>query len=138
MAKRILLIHRRSCKPGRGEFGRSWVEAIAHRYPANVRTRINVAAVGDYVSHDRSVRDDYRAMLELGLIESIDDQRIYDFAVRHGRSNPRHGPGYRVHPKVIAAIADWGSAETESARGAWFRVNRPCRAPRRRDTPTFR
>ncbi len=81
--------------------------AAARRYPANVRAWINVAAVGDYVSHDLSVRDDYRAMLELGLIESIEDHRIYNLAVRHGRSNPHHGPGYLVHPTVISAIADW-------------------------------
>lgn len=79
----------------------------ARRYPANVREWINVAAVGDYISHDRTVRDDYRAMPELGLIESIEDHRIYNLAVRHGKSNPHPGVGYLIHPTVIAAIADW-------------------------------
>ena len=79
----------------------------ARRYPANIREWINVAAVGDYISHDRTVRDDYRAMLEHGLIESIEDQRIYNLAIRHGKSNPHHGVGYLIHPTVIEAIADW-------------------------------
>ena len=79
----------------------------ARRYPANIREWINLAAVGDYISHDRSVRDDYRGMLEHGLIESIEDHRIYNLAVRHGSSNPHHGAGYLIHPTVIEAIADW-------------------------------
>jgi hypothetical protein len=79
----------------------------ARRFPANIREWINVAAVGDYISHDRTVRDDYRAMLEQGLIESIEDRRIFNLAIRHGRSNPHHGAGYLIHPTVIAAIADW-------------------------------
>jgi hypothetical protein len=77
------------------------------QYPANIREWVNVAAVGDYISHDRTVRDDYRAMLEHGLIESIEDHRIYNLAVRYGKSNPHHGVGYLIHPTVIAFIGDW-------------------------------
>jgi len=79
----------------------------ARRYPANIREWINVAAVGDYIAHDRTVRDDYRGMLGHGLIESIEDQRIVNLAIRHGRSNPHHSTGYLIHPTVIEAIADW-------------------------------
>jgi hypothetical protein len=79
----------------------------ARRHPANIREWVNVAAVGDYVAHDRTVRGDYAGMLERGLIESIEDHRIYNLAVRHGKSNPHHGVGYLIHPTVIEAIADW-------------------------------
>ena len=72
-----------------------------------MREWINVAAVGDYISHDPSVRDDYRAMLEQGLIESIEDLRIYNLAVRYGESNPHHGAGYLIHPTVTKVIGDW-------------------------------
>jgi len=81
--------------------------AGARRYPANIREWINVAAVDDYIAHDRTVRDDYRAMLDYGLIESIEDRRIYNLAIRNGRSNPHHGAGYLIHPTVIESIADW-------------------------------
>ncbi|MBW2542939.1 MAG: hypothetical protein JRF15_12700 [Deltaproteobacteria bacterium] len=77
------------------------------QYPANIREWVNLAAVGDYISHDRTVRDDYRAMLERGVIESIEDHRIYNLAVRYGRSNPHHGAGYLIHPTAIASIGDW-------------------------------
>jgi hypothetical protein len=79
----------------------------ARRYPTNIREWINVAAEGDYIAHDQGVGDDFRGMLEYGLIESIDDQRIFNLAVRHGRSNAHHGVGYLIHPTVIGAIADW-------------------------------
>ena len=46
-------------------------------------------------------------MLEHGLIESIEDLRIFNLAIRHGRSNPHHSAGYLIHPTVIEAIADW-------------------------------
>jgi len=77
------------------------------RYPANIRNWINLAAVGDYISHDPTLRDDYRAMLEHGLIDSIEDHRIYNLAVRFGRSNPHHGVGYLIHPTVTSFIGDW-------------------------------
>ncbi|MBW1844890.1 MAG: hypothetical protein JRJ05_11160 [Deltaproteobacteria bacterium] len=77
------------------------------QYPANIREWVNVAAVGDYISHDPTVRDDYRAMREQGLIESIEDHRIYNLAVRYGESNPHHGVGYLIHPTVIKVIGDW-------------------------------
>ena len=68
---------------------------------------LHVAAVGDYISHDPTVRDDYRTMLEHGLLDSIEDHRIYNLAVRFGRSNPHHGVGYLIHPTVTACIGDW-------------------------------
>ena len=77
------------------------------RHPTNIREWVNVAAVGDYISHDPTVRDDYRAMLEHGLLDSIEDHRIYNLAVRFGKSNPHHGVGYLIHPTVSACIGDW-------------------------------
>jgi hypothetical protein len=82
------------------------VEA-AHRYPRNVVAWINVAAEDDYVSHDDRIADDYRAMLDRRLISRIEDVRIYNLAVRYGRSNPHNALGYLIHPRVSRAIATW-------------------------------
>ncbi len=46
-------------------------------------------------------------MKELGLIDSITDQRIYNLAVRDGTSNPHHGAGYLIHPYVAGLVAEW-------------------------------
>jgi hypothetical protein len=77
------------------------------RYPANIQRWVNVAAHDDYISHDQRVADDYRAMLEHGLIQSIEDRRVYNLSLRHGKSNPHHEGGYLIHPVVAQLVADW-------------------------------
>ena len=77
------------------------------RYPSNIRRWINIAAEDDFISHDQTVKNDFREMREAELVDSIEDVRVFNLAVRHGRSNPHHGPGYLVHPKVAEIVADW-------------------------------
>ncbi len=77
------------------------------KYPANVRRWVNIAAEDDYISHDSTVRGDYKGMKQYGLVESIHDHKIYNLSVREGKSNPHHSGGYLIHPKTIKTIADW-------------------------------
>lgn len=77
------------------------------RYPSNVRRWVNIAAEDDYISHDQVVANDFKEMLETGLVDSIEDRRVFNLAVRNGHSNPHHGPGYLVHPQVAEIVADW-------------------------------
>jgi hypothetical protein len=77
------------------------------RYPTNVLTWHNVAAEDDYLCHDNTLADDYREMLSLRLVSSIRDYRIYNLAVRYGKSNPHSSMGYLVHPRVAKIVADW-------------------------------
>ena len=79
----------------------------SRRYPTNIRRWVNVAAEDDYIAHDEKVRNDFKGMLKHDLVESIRDHRIYNLAVRNGKSNPHHGAGYLIHPKVTNLIADW-------------------------------
>lgn len=77
------------------------------RYPANVLAWHNVAAEDDYIAHDRTVADDFRAMMKQRQISSIRDYRIYNLAIRYGRSDPHCSLGYLCHPRVIKVLADW-------------------------------
>ena len=79
----------------------------SRRYPNNIRRWDNFAAEDDYVAHDETVSNDFKRMKRDKLVESIDDHRIYNLAVRNGKSNPHHGGGYLIHPKVTKLIADW-------------------------------
>ena len=79
----------------------------SRRYPSNIRRWVNVAAEDDYIAHDEKVRNDFKAMWKNGLVQPITDHRIYNLAVRDGKSNPHHGVGYLIHPKVTKLIADW-------------------------------
>lgn len=76
------------------------------RYPSNIRRWVNIAAEDDYVSHDQRIADDYRDMVS-GLVDSIEDRRIYNLSVREGKSNPHHGVGYLIHPALAQTLADW-------------------------------
>ena len=77
------------------------------KYPKNIGHWINIAAEDDYISHDQTVANNYRKMTKWGLVSSITDHRIYNLAVRDGKSNPHHGVGYLVHPTVTRIVSDW-------------------------------
>ena len=76
------------------------------KYPSNISRWVNIAAEDDYISHDETTADDYKAMVP-DLVSSIDDHRIYNLAVRNGKSNPHHGVGYLIHPTLSKIVADW-------------------------------
>ena len=77
------------------------------RYPSNIGRWINIAAEDDYIAHEETIADDYRPMVDFGLIQSIEDHRIYNLAARDGKSNPHHGAGYLIHPVIADAVANW-------------------------------
>ena len=77
------------------------------RYPTNVLAWHNVSAEDDYVCHDGTVADDFKAMLKQRQVSSIRDYRIYNLAVRYGRSNPHSAIGYLIHPRITRIVNDW-------------------------------
>lgn len=79
----------------------------ADRFPKNVVKWINIAAEDDYISHDQKVANDFKAMKKLKYVKTITDKRIYNLAVRGGKTNPHHGVGYLIHPSVADAVAAW-------------------------------
>jgi hypothetical protein len=77
------------------------------RYPTNVRHWVNFVAEDDYIAHNGEVAKEFAEMVDLGLIKSIEDKRIYNLAVREGQSNPHHAGGYLIHPDVAEVVANW-------------------------------
>ena len=77
------------------------------RYPTNIVSWHNLSAEDDYMCHDNTVANDFRQMLKLKLVSCIKDYRIYNLAVRYGKSNPHSSVGYLVHPRVARILADW-------------------------------
>ena len=82
-------------------------EPIADRYPRNILNWYNVAAEDDFICHDKTVADDFHAMLEQHVISLIEDYRIYNLSIRYGKSNPHSTVGYLIHPRVAKLLADW-------------------------------
>lgn len=77
------------------------------QYPHNIGRWINFAAEDDYISHDGSMADDFKKMKKFKLTTAITDKKIYNMAVHDGNSNPHHGTGYLIHPKVSQAVIAW-------------------------------
>ncbi len=77
------------------------------RYPSNINDWHNIAAEDDYVCHDKTVADDYAAMMDHRLVGSISDRTIYNLAVRYGRSNPHSSLGYLIHPHTVEYVTSW-------------------------------
>jgi hypothetical protein len=82
-------------------------EKAAAKFPLNVIAWHNVAAEDDYICHDNTMADDFKMMLQQRIISSVDDYRIFNLAVRYGKSNPHSSIGYYIHPRISKILADW-------------------------------
>lgn len=80
------------------------------RFPTNIITWENVSAEDDYFCHDKTVADDLKAMMREHVISTINDYRVYNHAMRYGKSNPHCSLGYFIHPRVAKIIVDWMDA----------------------------
>lgn len=77
------------------------------KFPLNVISWHNVAAEDDYTCHDNTLADDFKMMLQQRIVSAVHDYRIFNLAVRYGKSNPHSSIGYYIHPRVSKIIADW-------------------------------
>jgi len=77
------------------------------KFPLNVISWHNVAAEDDYTCHDNTLADDFKVMLQQRVVSALHDYRIFNLAVRYGRSNPHSSIGYYIHPRVSKILADW-------------------------------
>jgi hypothetical protein len=82
-------------------------EKLAAKFPVNVIAWHNVAAEDDYCCHDNTLADDFKVMLQQRIISAVHDYRIFNLAVRYGKSNPHSSIGYYIHPRISKILADW-------------------------------
>lgn len=80
------------------------------RYPNNIRRWKNLAAIGDLTSLDRELTNDFAEMLELGLIESLEDETLLTHYRLNGELNVHAEYGYLVHEKTARTVVDWWRA----------------------------
>ncbi len=77
------------------------------RFPSNVISWHNIAAEDDYTCHDTTLADDFKKMMVQKRVSAVHDYRIFNLAVRYGKSNPHSSVGYYIHPRLSKIIADW-------------------------------
>lgn len=77
------------------------------RFPINVISWHNVSAEDDYTCHDNTLADDFNKMMQQRVVSAVHDYKIYNLAVRYGKSNPHSSVGYYIHPRVSKILTDW-------------------------------
>ncbi|HSH41836.1 MAG TPA: hypothetical protein VK973_06900 [Arenicellales bacterium] len=79
------------------------------RYPQGIREWVNVSAVGDLVSVDQRVENDFTPMVKQGGAGRIRDihHDIYTAFRNEQGLNPHRSYGYLAHPEVGAVIGEW-------------------------------
>lgn len=85
----------------------------SRRYPAGIHKWVNLSAVGDLVSVDQRVRDDFAPMVEQGRVSAIEDYYgdIYTAFRNDDGLNPHRSYGYLVHPRVGEVVGRWCRGE---------------------------
>lgn len=77
------------------------------RYPHNIRRWVNLAAVGDLTAIDPTLANDFAEMLTLGLVDEIDDRRVFNFFRLDGELNVHAEYGYLANEVTGSIVADW-------------------------------
>lgn len=72
-----------------------------------IKDWINLSAQDDFISHDPTVRDDFKVMRKAGYLEKIVDRKVYNFWLGAKATNPHKFYGYLDNVSVAKEIADW-------------------------------
>lgn len=80
----------------------------AGRYPRTIRRWINMTARNELVALHPRLEPFFRRMVELGLVESIEDEAdLYNHFHGVNGLDLHKSYGYLNHPRVAARFADW-------------------------------
>lgn len=81
------------------------------RYISNIKTWLNFSALGDIVSHDSTLKDDFmKNMQDIGLLDekSKDYVKLYNpFITPKNKSNPHKSYGYLLQPKLAEKLSEF-------------------------------
>jgi len=77
------------------------------RYPNNIKRWKNLTAIGDLTAIDPWLADDFGEMVNLGLVESIEDEVVLNYFRLNGELNVHAEYGYLVNEKTALTIAKW-------------------------------
>jgi hypothetical protein len=77
------------------------------RYPLGIDRWVNLAAVGDLTAVDPDLADDFGAMVERGLVSTIDDRELHNYYRLDGVLNVHAEYGYLANSVTAGIVADW-------------------------------
>ncbi len=79
------------------------------RYPDNIRRWSNLSSIGELTATDRHLKNDFREMLDLNMVESIEDDDLYNHFRLNGKLNVHAEYGYLASEVTGKVISDWWS-----------------------------
>lgn len=82
-------------------------EKGSERYPLGIDRWVNLAAVGDLTAVDPALADDFGAMVDRGLVSTIDDRELHNYFRLDGVLNVHAEYGYLANPVTARIVADW-------------------------------
>ena len=85
------------------------------RYPSNIGSWINVAALGELTAIDRRLGNDFAAMTRLGLVREIRDIEVFNYYHMHGVLNVHAEYGYLVNEVTAQCVIDWWRSVADGA-----------------------
>ena len=71
------------------------------------RPQLSLAAVGDLTALDPTLRKDFRAMVELGLLEELEDADMFNWFRLDGDFNAHAEYGYLANGKTARMVGNW-------------------------------
>jgi len=82
-------------------------EEARRRFPGGIRRWINLSAVGDLTAVDPDLADDFAAMVEYGLVESIEDRAVHNYYRLDGILNVHAEYGYLANDVTAKVVTEW-------------------------------
>ncbi len=82
-------------------------EPAESRYPSNIGSWVNIAAVGELTAIDRNLANDFSTMIQLGLVPGIDDREVFNYYRMHRTLNVHAEYGYLVNDAIARCVSDW-------------------------------
>jgi len=77
------------------------------RFPSGIRRWKNLAAVGDLTAIDPKLMNDFGDMVSAGLLESLEDDYLFNYFRLDGELNVHAEYGYLVNEKTARTVTDW-------------------------------
>jgi hypothetical protein len=77
------------------------------RYPNNIHRWTNLSAIGDLTAIDPVLSNDFREMVDLGLVDEIHDLEVRNYFRLDGTINTHAEYGYLVNEDTARIVAHW-------------------------------
>jgi hypothetical protein len=79
----------------------------SERYPQNIHHWTNLAAIGDLTAIDPWLAKAFAEMVSLGLVDTIHDERVFNYFRLDGKLNVHAEYGYLVNEKTAHTVSKW-------------------------------